>query len=127
MVLKEQTNRLIIYLKDLNNRFHTEEPPPSMSDRSFFEKMKKETTPIYKTLEEWTDLAQSAIQNSKITLHPQQIQSTKENIQLIILHSYYIDVRKRIYMEYYQSSIYILKDILTDLNNYTGRGDSYEK
>lgn len=126
MVLKQYTNRLIDYLYQLNNRFHTEEPPASMSDRNLFEQMKKETTPIHQTLEKWERLALTAIHTNKISLHPQQIHSTKENIQLIILHSYYIDVRKRIYMEYYQSSIYILKNILTDLNDHVTKGDQYE-
>lgn len=114
MPFKEVTKQLSKYLDQLRQIFLENEPPEHFSDRAFFTKMKTETTPIYQLLDEWEQLAMASVKNREVPIHPQQIQATKENFELIILHSYYIDIRKRRYMELYQSIQYIFEQILQD-------------
>jgi len=115
MQLKLQTKQLKKYLDILKHKFEENNPPEHISDKDFFLKMKEETAPIYALLEEWEEEALTFVKNRLVNVHPQQIISTKENIELIILHSYYIDARKRRYMELNQSSHYIFNQILNEI------------
>lgn|SRR5690625_2764121 len=113
--LKDMTEQIKQHLDQLLHRFETSDPPESFSDKPFFLKMKEQTAPIYDLLEQWEKLALKLIKERTITVHPHQITATKENIQLILLHSYYIDTRRRRYMELHQSSHYICDQIIRDL------------
>src|SRR5690625_1933742 len=119
MSLYAKTISLQKYLYELQNRFETNKPPRLMDDRSFFYEMKKETKPIYKLLKEWKHKKLNYIANNKSRLFPQQIAATIDNIEMIILHSYYIDIRRRFYMEYFNSTIYILEQLLAELSHLT--------
>lgn len=128
MLLKDQTKQLIQYLDILRDKFEENNPPKHISDKKFFLKMKEETAPIYELLEQWEESALSFVKNREVNVHPHQIISTKENIELILLHSYYIDVRRRRYMEINQSSHYIFEQILREIekvtNNYAEETDN---
>lgn len=108
------------YLYKLQHRFETSQPPETMNDRAFFNDMKEETKPIYDLLKTWEIDTLKYIDTNKSNLFPQQIIATIDNIEMIILHSYYIDIRRRFYMEYFNSTIYILEQLLRELgdNNY---------
>lgn len=124
MQLTFQTEQLKQYLDILKEKFEENKPPKHISDKEFFLKMKEETSPIYDLLEEWEDAALAFVKNRQINVHPHQIISTKENMELILLHSYYIDVRRRKYMEINQSSHYIFDQILREIKKVT---DNHEK
>jgi|SRR5690625_6669981 len=109
------TKQLKQHLDRLLNRFETEKAPTSFSDKPFFINMKKETASLHDLLENWESRALKLIKDRTINVHPHQIVSTKENIEMIILHSYYFDVRRRRYMELQQSSHYICDLILKEL------------
>jgi len=117
MTLHSKTILLQKYLIQLQNRFQTCKPPKSVKDRSFFKQMKEETKPIYELLSEWKSETLKFIANGQSKLFPHQIEATVENIEMIILHSYYIDIRRRFYMEYFNSTIYILEQLLTELTH----------
>lgn len=123
MSLKEQTEQLKKHLDLLKGKFEENDPPEHISDKKFFLKMKEETAPIYQLLEEWEKEALEFIKNKHVRIYPHQINATKENVELILLHSYYVDIRKRIYMEYYKSSHYIFDQILSEIHS--GEGRSY--
>lgn len=113
--LKTITIKLDEYIKDLKIRYEQNEAPVDKKDKPFFLMMKEETAPIYQLLEEWEKLALQVIKHKKINIHPQQIISTKENIELIILHSYYIDVKRKRYMNLYKSCQYVMNQLLRAL------------
>lgn len=115
MTLYSKTITLQNHLYQLQERFETSQPPSSPNDRDFFNYMKKETKPIYELLKIWQQDTLSYIKKNKSMLYPQQITATVENIEMIILHSYYIDIRRRFYMEYFNSTIYILEQLLKEL------------
>lgn len=115
MPTNQQTKKLKHYLHSLKEKFENNQPPKSVNDMEFFLKMKKETAPIYDLLEKWEDTTLHLIKKRKLNVHPHQIKSTKENMELLILHSYYVDARRRRYMELNHSCIYIFDQLLHEL------------
>ncbi|HEY4602481.1 MAG TPA: DUF1798 family protein [Cerasibacillus sp.] len=108
-------NHLTILLKEKLNElceiYHKGEPPENRRDTQFFSYVKEETAPIFSLLDEWEQACLNAFENKSINVFPGQIQSTKENMELVIMHSYYIDIRKKRYMSYIQSIEYVFDQI----------------
>src|SRR5699024_5850542 len=114
--LIQQTEQLKIELDTLKNMYETNAAPENRKDKSFFLKVKSETEPVYKLLTQWENNALEQIKKQNVTnVHPKQIVSTKENIELLLMHSYYIDVRRRRYMELHHSVHYVLNQLLRGL------------
>lgn len=111
----EQTTQLKIHLDRLKDVFENNISPKDFNDREYFFKMKEETLTIYQVLDPWEEDALDLVKERKINVHPHQITSTRENIELIIPHSYYKDIRRRRYMEYYNSCHYVLNQILNGI------------
>lgn len=115
MDIRECTMELKNHLLRLKDRFDHSEPPENRRDRKFFEMVKEETDPIFRMLEQWEELAIQSIQEKKTGVVPQQITSTKENMEMLLLHSYFIDARPKRYMELHKSVRYIFDQLLRDL------------
>lgn len=115
MELDRKTRKIKKHLDRLKNMYEQNEAPDSMSDNEFFLSMKEETTPIYDLLSKWEDSALEAVKKGNINVHPHQVVSTKENIELLLLHSYYVDIRRKRYMELNHSSHYILDKLLSEI------------
>ncbi|MFD1413829.1 YppE family protein [Oceanobacillus jeddahense] len=113
MKLSKQTEKLNQYLETLRERFDNSEAPSDRKDRDFFNLVKEETAPIYDLLETWEKDASAAVKERKASVHPNQIQSTRENMELLLMHSYYLDVRRKRYIELYTSIRYVF-DLLLD-------------
>ncbi|CDQ39841.1 MULTISPECIES: DUF1798 family protein [Virgibacillus] len=116
MNLIEQTETLKRYLDNLKYHYEQNDPPENRKDRALFLQVKEETTPIYDRLQQWETLALQFVKERKVNVHPQQIVSTKENMELLLMHSYYIDVRRKRYMELNHSVIYIFDQLMDELN-----------
>lgn len=115
MELTFQTELLKGHLDQLKEMYEANEPPESMNDKHFFLHMKESTQPIYDLLEEWEEEALAFVKKRKVNVHPHQIASTRENMELLILHSYYVDARRKRYMELNHSCHYIFDQLLKDL------------
>ncbi|WP_197057406.1 DUF1798 family protein [Pontibacillus halophilus] len=104
--MKEQVDTLY-------DRFFSQEGKPEVNDRTFFTYMKEETNPIFDLNNRWAGAVEeflAAYPGGPV--YPPQIKNTKENMELVILHSYYIDVPKKRYMELYQSIHYVVNQVL---------------
>ncbi|WP_010095840.1 DUF1798 family protein [Ornithinibacillus scapharcae] len=112
MQLVEYTNQLKEDLGRLKDVFENNTPPEDRRDKAYFEMVKEKTLPIYELLEKWEVLALKVVKESKISVHPNQIASTRENMELVLMHSYYVDVRRRRYMELHQSILYVFDQLL---------------
>jgi hypothetical protein len=117
MKLIFQTELLKQHLDHLKTMYEANNPPESVNDKYFFLTMKEETAPIYDLLEEWEESALEHIKATKTNVHPHQITSTRENVELLILHSYYVDARRKRYMELNRSSHYIFDQLLRNLQS----------
>lgn len=116
MDLQMLTNQLKRDLHELKEKYEQNSPPKNRRDHSFFAVVKQETTPIYHLLDQWETLALSFVKQRRVNVHPHQVTSTKENMELLLMHSYYIDVKKKRYMELYQSIGYVLDQLLDELS-----------
>ncbi|MCZ0701892.1 hypothetical protein J2T56_000333 [Natronobacillus azotifigens] len=102
------TSQLKSELEKLKQRYLTEEKPENKRDPDFFAMAKAETSHLFQLIDTWEEEANDLIQKRVITsVHPQQVISTKENMELLLMHSYYIDVNKKRYMELFQSVFYV--------------------
>ncbi|MBM7569866.1 DUF1798 family protein [Aquibacillus albus] len=119
MNLTKTTRDLKRILEELKAHYLENEKPEDKRDKAFFEFVKHKTTPVYERLKKWEDEALEFVKNREVHVHPQQIASTKENMELLLLHSYYIDVKRKRYMELNQSVHYVLDILLNDLSNQT--------
>lgn len=110
---KLYTEQLLNHLEICRERFLKGEKPKK--EREFFNQVKLEADPVFQLLDKWENAALIAIQQKTKTIHPQQISSTKENMQTLLLHSYYKDTRKRRFIEMYKSCYYVYMQLLKEL------------
>lgn len=116
MNVTEQTKELKKYLVGLKNRFENTAPPENRRDRDFFQKVKNETSPIYEALESWEEVTLILVKERRVNVHPHQVTSTRENMELILMHSYFMDARRKRYMELHNSVLYIFDQIINELD-----------
>lgn len=115
MDLKEQTEQLKQHLHHLKDKYENDAPPENKNDRQYFIKVKEKTVPVYDLLEKWEEAALKVVKERKVNIHPHQITSTRENMELLLMHSYYVDVRRKRYMELNHSILYIFDQLLREL------------
>lgn len=120
MDLKTQTEQLKQHLNHLKDLYENSSPPENKRDKPYFIKVKENTLPVYELLSEWEEQALQAVKARKVNVHPQQITSTKENMELLLMHSYYVDARRKRYMELNHSVHYIFDQLLRELNRIQG-------
>ncbi|GEM01434.1 protein of unknown function [Halolactibacillus halophilus] len=72
-------------------RYQKKTPPAQLNDREAFNVIKQEVTPQFQLLEQWEDTLLTDIQTHTLSIHPTLVQSTRENMELIIMHSFYHD------------------------------------
>lgn len=111
-----QTLELKHQLELLKTIYEQNTPPEDRKDKQFFLKVKKETEPIYQLLEQWEQTALEIVKARKVNVHPNQITSTRENMALLLMHSYYIDVRRKRYMELIRAVCYVFDQLLYELD-----------
>ncbi len=73
-------------------------------DYDDFAIVKKETYPLFEQIEKWETDAHALVH--KLPIFPNQITNTKDNLEIMILHSYFHDVRRKRFMELYHSVLY---------------------
>lgn len=117
LMVREQTAKLREHLIRLKERFENTAPPKNRRDRDFFQMVKGETDPVYELLEQWEEATLEIVKQRKVNVHPHQVVSTKENMELLLMHSYFIDARPKRYMELYKSILYIFDQLLQELEN----------
>lgn len=113
--LNNLTTQLLDELKILPQIYENNEEPSK--DKTFFQYVRNETKVLFDMLDEWEKLAEDFVLQRRSGVHLHQIQATKNNMQTLILHSYYKDVRKRRYMEIYKSCKFIFQQVLKELSN----------
>ncbi|SER12259.1 protein of unknown function [Gracilibacillus ureilyticus] len=116
MQLLDQIIQLEQILEQLKHHYLTNERPENKRDPEFFQFVKETTSPVFDQIDQWYENALLFIKDREVHVHPQQLQSTEDNLKILLLHSYYIDVRKKRYMELYQSIKYVFDLLKKDIN-----------
>lgn len=89
-----------------------------IGDSEMFQRVKEETVPIYEMLGSWEATTLAFIKERKLkTVHPQQITATLENYEMLLMHSYFRDIRRRKYMETKNSCHYIFLQIIKEISD----------
>ncbi|MFC7060416.1 YppE family protein [Halobacillus seohaensis] len=116
MVVRKLTIEMKELIDQLHQKFLTTEGPIDKKDFEFFNRVKEETRPMFDLTNQWLSEAEEFVKARGVNVHPNQVQSTFENLEMLILHSYYLDVEKKRFKELHQSSHYVLDMILDDVN-----------
>lgn len=114
--LQQLTTSLIEYVGQLEQTFQ-KETNVSYDSREMFEHVRRETEPIFETLETWETLTLDSIKRGDLSSSTQMIESTVDNMRQFIMHSYYKDVRKRRYMEMKRSLLYVFHLLLKEIGD----------
>lgn len=115
LMLLQHMETLEKELETLKENYLTHEKPENRRDPEFFAYVKKQTEPIFDIINQWYEEALTFVKNREVSVHPQQVQSTEENLHLILLNSYYIDVRRKRYMELHKSILYVFDLLKKDM------------
>lgn len=107
---KDITKRLIQALPELEETYRNDVKVER--SKEFFNDVKEQTMEYFSLLDAWEESAYKLVREGRIDIFPQQIDATKENMQALMMHSYYKDVRKRKYMEIKQACHYIFMQSL---------------
>ncbi|QOR65227.1 YppE family protein [Cytobacillus suaedae] len=87
----------------------------------FFGEVKPYADEVHVTLDQWRELTLTWIQKEKPKyLYKLQIDTAIENIELLIVQSFYKDTREKRAKEMYQSIVYTLKSILDQIHQKNG-------
>lgn len=117
MSLQQDTMQLKQIIEERHQQFVESEGSVDKSDRSFFDQVKEETRSMFELNNRWFEKAEVFVKNRHTSVHPNQVQSTHENIEMLILHSYYLDVHRKRFKELYQSVHYVLDMVLDDIKS----------
>lgn len=115
MDIKGLTIELKRHLQVFKSNYEENDPPENKKDMAFFNDVKSKTEPVYAMLETWETDALDLVKQRKVNVHPHQITSTRENMDLLLMHSYYIDIKRKRYMELNHSVLFIFDQLLRDL------------
>ncbi|MBB6452247.1 hypothetical protein HNQ94_000692 [Salirhabdus euzebyi] len=77
--------------------------------REGFEQVKVQTKHPFSLIDKWEEETLAAI--PELPIYPNQVQNTKENMELLLLHSYYHDVKRKRFMELYHSIDYVMNQM----------------
>ena len=103
------------------DRYENAERPEDKRDRAFFSYVKAETAPFFRKIEKWNEQATVFVKNKEVKVHPQQVASTAENLELLLMHSFYLDVKRKRYMELHQSVHYVFDLLLIEFVRLNGQ------
>lgn len=112
--VREKTEKLQAYLYKLKEIYEQSEKPDH-NNKVFFEKVRSEILPYYDLLDEWDEQTKELIKQGEVKLHPQQVDATSKSLRALALHSYYIDIRKKRYMNIKKSIDYVFQLLLKEL------------
>lgn len=110
------TEKLKDELSFLKEKFETSERHQNQRDRDYFLYVKRESKPLFNLIDQWYEQTIELLQIEQMALYEEQVHSTKENFEMLILHSYYVDIRKRRYMEMNKSCLYVFDQLLKEIS-----------
>ncbi|MGM0522781.1 MAG: DUF1798 family protein [Bacillota bacterium] len=99
-------------------RYQQDKTPAKLNDRESFSMIKEEVTPQFQLLEQWEEELLTDIKSHALSIHPSLVQSTRENMELIIMHSFYHDTDVKRFNELVKSV-----DVVIDMVGKVYRND----
>jgi hypothetical protein len=111
--LVSKTKVLLRYIEEANNRFFIVKE--SGKKPEFYTEVKPFADEVGNLLNEWVQLAENWVSRYKPkNIHRQQIDSTRENIELVSIQSFYPESSRVRFVNYISSINYVLTTILVE-------------
>lgn len=109
----------IIAIKDtLYLVYHDSDIQKNEDPHAFFNEVKAATTPLFDDVMEWEEITLKAIKDQTLKLHPNLINSTRENLELVIMHAYYKDVDEARFQSLMQSIDYVIELVMKEARSH---------
>ncbi|MDQ0225148.1 hypothetical protein CHH83_20035 [Bacillus sp. 7586-K] len=118
MNLEMISKNLLHAIDECKERFELIKQKPEKTEELFYNKVKPTFETVSDLTAKWKPLADDwIVKTNPKYIHLTQIESTVENIEQIILQSFYKDINNQRFYNLYNSVEYILKTMLTELHN----------
>ncbi|MCM3652076.1 DUF1798 family protein [Metabacillus litoralis] len=116
MELKMTSKELLQLLTNCKERFELVNTKPEKTEALFYDEVKPTFEKIMNQANAWKPLAEAWVKEQKPKyVHLSQIESTLDNIEQVVLQSFYKDVNKQRFHNLHHSVEYIVNSILAEI------------
>lgn len=116
MNLIMSSRAILLILEDCKQRFESIKQKPEKTEELFYQDVKPTFELILNKVEIWKPLAEDWVKvNKPKYIHSAQIESTIDNIEQIVLQSFYKDINKQRFHNLYNSVEYVMSSILNEI------------
>ncbi|WP_226666821.1 DUF1798 family protein [Metabacillus litoralis] len=113
------SRELLLLLEDCKKRFELLKEKPEKTEDLFFREVKPAFDLASEKIKDWKPEADQWVKiNKPKYIHSAQIDSTIDNIEQVVLQSFYKDINKQRFNNLHNSVEYVLKSILNEINDY---------
>ena len=109
---------LLQCLTECKRRFESFQKKPEKTDAYFYEQVKPTFELLKVKADGWEQLASEWIKKNKPKyIHQSQIDSARENLEQVVLQSFYKDINNQRFHNLHHSVEYLLNTILAEIDN----------
>ena len=117
MELKTTSKELLQHLNKCKERFESVSTKPEKTEALFYDEVKPTFEKVMNQAIVWKPLAEAWVKEQRPKyVHLPQIESTLENIEQVVLQSFYKDVNKQRFHNLHHSVEYIVNSILAEID-----------
>lgn len=114
--LIKSSQHLLELLQESKERFKSFQEKPEKSEAYFYNQVKPNFEMMKDKSNVWEQLALEWIKKEKPKyIHPSQIESAVENVEQVILQSFYKDINKQRFNNLHHSVEYLLNNIMNEI------------
>lgn len=114
--LIKSSQHLLELLQESKQRFESFQEKPEKTESYFYDQVKPNFEMMKDKLNVWEQLALEWIQKKKPKyIHPSQIESAMENVEQVVLQSFYKDINKQRFTNLHHSVEYLLNNIMDEI------------
>lgn len=118
MNLISTSKDLLQQINESKDRFEKIIQKPEKTEALFYNEVRPAFELVMNQANKWKPLAEAWVKNRKPKyIHLSQIESTIENIEQIVLQSFYKDINKQRFHNLHHSVEYIIKSILAEIDD----------
>jgi Mg2+ and Co2+ transporter CorA len=111
------SKKLLQHMNECRDRFEKTILKPEKTEALFYKEVRPKFELVMNHANIWKPLAEAWVKEQQPKyIHLSQIESTIDNIEQIVLQSFYKDVNKQRFHNLHHSVEYIIKSIVSELN-----------
>jgi len=114
--LIKSSQHLLELLQESKQRFESFQEKPEKTEAYFYDQVKPNFEMMKDKSNVWEQLALEWIKEKKPKyIHPSQIESAMENVEQVVLQSFYKDINKQRFNNLHHSVEYLLNNIMDEI------------